>query len=249
MKNKHWTNEFKVGLFVALCVLGLFYMTYSTGKLNVKKKGYYVNVVFQEAAGLDVKAPVMLNGLEVGKVEEIKPFYADSQTAIVLKLYLEAQARVREGSAISIQMMGMMGEKYIQITSSESPTFVTPGSTLKGEPYVDLSVLITNLNKAVDENRASLKSAIANLDKVLGNANEAVAGNKDSLARTIKNFEVTSQNFEEFSDDLKRNPWKLLFRAKEKPRAAQAEPSPASTEPSVSTEGQGEPLSGEPTIN
>jgi phospholipid/cholesterol/gamma-HCH transport system substrate-binding protein len=220
MKNKKWTNEFKVGLFIIVCLLGLFYMSYSTGKLDIKKKGYSVEVLFREAAGLDVKAPVMLNGLEVGKIEAIKPLYESNQTFIILKLYLEDQAKIREGSTFSIQMMGMMGEKYIQITSSESEKFVTPNSRLMGEPYVDLSVLITNLNKAVDENKETLKSAISNFDKVLANANDVVAGNKETLARTIKNFETTSQNFEEFSDDLKRNPWKLLFKAKEKPRSA-----------------------------
>lgn len=218
MNSKEWTIEFKVGLFVVVCLLGLFYMTYSTGKLDIKKKGYSINVVFKENAGLGKKAPVMLNGLEIGKVDDIKPFYEGNKTLILLKLWLEEQARIREGSTFSIQMMGLMGEKYIQITSSENEKFIEPGSTLMGDPYVDLSILITNLNKVVEDNRVTLKEAIANLDQVLAHADEVVAGNKDSLARTIKNFETTSQNFEEFSDDLKRNPWKLLFRVKEKPR-------------------------------
>jgi len=218
MKIKKLTNEIKVGLFVIACLLGLFYMTYSTGKLDIKKKGYSVYVVFKETAGLGRKAPVMLNGLEVGKVDEVKPFYEGNKTLISLKLWLEEQAKIREGSKFSIQMMGLMGEKYIQIASSENEKFIAPESTLYGDPYVDLSILITNLNTMVEENRATLKSAIANFDKVLVNANGVVSENKDSLARTIQNFETTSQNFEEFSDDLKRNPWKLLFRVKEKPR-------------------------------
>jgi len=230
MNSKEWTSEFKVGLFVIACLLGLFYMTYSTGKLDIKKKGYSVHVIFKETAGLGRKAPVMLNGLEVGKVDEVKPFYEGSKTLISLKLWLEEQAKIREGSTFSIQMMGLMGEKYIQITSSENEKFIEPGSTLSGEPYVDLSTLISNLNKVVDENKETLKKAIANFDKVLANTNDVVEGNKDSLARTIKNFETTSQNFEEFSDDLKRNPWKLLFRVKEKPRTTQEPSSQGSPE-------------------
>jgi len=194
MKSKKWLNEFRVGLFVVMCLLGLVYMTYSTGKLNIKHKGYSMSVVFQESAGLDTKAPVMLNGLEVGKVDEITPLYEGDKTAILLKLWLSDKAKVREGSTFSIQMMGMMGEKYIQITSSESQKFLLPGSVVSGEPYVDLSVLITNLNKAVDENKKPLKN-------------------------TLSNFELVSENFLEFSDDLKRNPWKLLFKTKEKLRA------------------------------
>ena len=104
MKIKNWTNEFKVGLFVIICLLGLFYMTYSTGKLDIKKKGYSVYVVFTETAGLGKKAPVVLNGLEVGKVEEVKPFYEGNKTLISLKLWIEDQAKIRIDSTFSIQI-------------------------------------------------------------------------------------------------------------------------------------------------
>jgi len=216
MKRKNITNEFKVGLFVVVCLLALFYMTYRTGKLDLRPKGYHVYVIFDEAAGLGNKAPVMLNGLEVGKVVEIKPTYKGGLTKIKLKVWLEDEAKIREGSAISIKMMGMMGEKYIHIASSDNEKFVAPETVVDGETYVDLDVLLRNINSLVEENKNSVSEAVDSLNKLLSNLNETVADNKEGLARTIKNFEATSQNFEEFSDDLKRNPWKLLFKAKEK---------------------------------
>lgn len=196
MKPKIFTNEFRVGLFIVACLLGLFYMTYSTGKLDLKEKGYYITVVFKEAGGLQKKAPVLLNGFEVGKVDSIAPIYENDKTAIALKIWMQEKAKIREGSKFSIQMMGMMGEKYVQISSSDNGAFVVPDSVLSGDPYVDLSVLIVNLNKAVEDNRGSFN-------------------------HTVKNFETTSDNFLEFSDDLKRNPWKLLFKTKEKPRVVE----------------------------
>ena len=218
MKKKKWTNEFKVGAFIILCILGFIYMTYSTGKLDIKSdKGYFVNVVFEESAGLGPKAPVMLNGLEIGKVDDITPSYKDGKTQITLKIWLENKAKIREGSEISIKMMGLMGEKYVQITSSDNSEFVASGSTLIGEKYVDLDVLIRNLNSIAEENRKDINSAIQNFDELLENLNNIASDNKDGLRQTIENFEVTSQNFEEFSDDLKRNPWKILFKAKEVP--------------------------------
>ncbi len=195
MKPKKFTNEFRVGLFVVLCLSGLFYMTYRTGKLDIREKGYYITVVFKEAGGTQKKAPVMLNGYEVGKVDSITPIYEEGKTAISMKIWMEEKAKIRKGSKFSIQMMGMMGEKYVHISSSDEAEFIVPGDTAQGEPYVDLSVLIANLNKAVDDNKGTIKN-------------------------TVRNFETTSQNFQEFSDDLKRNPWKLLFRVKEKPREA-----------------------------
>lgn len=194
MSKSRRLNELRVGLFVVLCLVGLLYMTYSTGKLDFRRKGYTINVIFPEAGGLEIKAPVMLNGLEVGKIDNIQPVYEGNKTEILLTVWLEEKARIRKDSQFSIQMMGLMGEKYVQIISSEDAQFIGPGSVLRGEPYVDLSVLISNVNNFVEENKKPFKS-------------------------TMMNFEVTSENFVEFSDDLRRNPWKLLFKTKEKLRA------------------------------
>lgn len=218
MSKRQWTIEFKVGLFVLICLVGLGYMTYRTGNLDFRQKGYYLYVIFDESAGLGKKAPVMLNGLEVGRVDEITPFYDKESTRVKLKLWLQDQAKIREESYITIKMMGMMGEKYVHIESSKESSFVKPGSVIEGQHYVDLDTLIRNLNDMVSENRDSIKQAVEKISSLIGSLDEAVSENRESLSRTIRNFEITSENFEEFSDDLKRNPWKLLFRTKEKLR-------------------------------
>lgn len=193
-------------------------MTYSTGKLDIRSdKGYFINVIFEEAAGVEPKAPVMLNGLEIGKVNEITPIYKAGETEIKLKLWLKDSAKIRKDSKVSIKMMGMMGEKYIQIESSKSQSFISEGETLEGEKFVDLDTLIRNINLIAEENAKDIKSAIENFDDLLANLNKITEDNEEGLRQTIKNFEVTSQNFEEFSDDLRRNPWKILFKAKEVP--------------------------------
>lgn len=176
-------NEFKVGLFVMLCVLGLAYLVLSTGKLSLGKQSYPVYVTFNEVAGLDKKAPVMLNGLEVGKVDDIKLSYDDNQTRVVLTLALNKGVLVRENSEISIKTLGLMGEKYIQISSSRDQGFIEPGATIQGKPYADMDTLLASINATMDNN-------------------------KDRMASITKNFEA-------FSNDIRRHPWKLLIKTKE----------------------------------
>ena len=190
---KKYTNEFKVGLFIVLALAGLFYLTYSTGKLDLRKKGWRLYAVFSEIAGLDKKAPVMLNGLEVGKVEDIQPLYNVDKTEIKLTLWLNEGVRVRENPEIAIKTLGLMGEKYIQISSYGGGGFLASETVIAGNPYVDLDSLMATINSSLDEN-------------------------KDGLAQIVKNMEAASKNLEEFSDDVKRNPWKLLFKSKEKTR-------------------------------
>lgn len=180
---KKYAHEFKVGIFIILCLIGLTYLTFSTGKVSFGKGGYNIFVVFDELAGLSKKAPVMLNGLDVGKVDDIKLSYDGEKTLITLKLRLNKDVKVREDSEASIKTLGLMGEKYIQITSSQNSNFLPPDATIYGKPYADMDTLVSNLNTTMDEN-------------------------KDRFSNIAKNFEA-------FSDDIRRHPWKLLIKTKE----------------------------------
>ncbi len=180
---KKYGREFMVGLFIIFCLIGLAYLTLSTGKISFDKEGYNIFVVFNELAGLNKKAPVMLNGFEVGKVDDIKLSYDKEKTLITLKLRLNEEAKVREGSEISIKTLGMMGEKYIQITSSLKNNFLQPDAIIYGKPYADIDTLVSSLNESMSEN-------------------------KDRFSNITKNFEA-------FSDDIRRHPWKLLIKTKE----------------------------------
>ena len=215
---KKYGNEFKVGLFVILCVAGLVYLTLSTGKVG-SKDGYIVYVVFDDVAGLQAKAPVMLNGLEVGKVEEVKPCYDNNMTRIILKLRLNKDAKIRENPVVAIKTLGLMGEKFIQIASSRGENFVRAESTLEGKPYVDLDAL-TSQGEIIAKEISGLINNINGLTdevkKLSGNLNLTLEDNKDEISRILGNLEITTKNFEDFSADLKAHPWKLLFKTKEK---------------------------------
>jgi len=202
---KKYGNEFKVGLFFIICVFGLLYLTYSTGNIGIKKDGYYIYVTFNDVSGLDVKAPVMLNGLEVGKVDDIKVTYDGQDTVIVLKIWLDADVKIRDNPIVYIKTLGLMGEKYIQISSTEGEGFIKPDATLKGKPYVDMDLLLDNVNGLTEE-----------VKKLSSNLNYTVESNQDKISRLISNLESASANLDEFTEDVKSHPWKLLFKTKEK---------------------------------
>jgi phospholipid/cholesterol/gamma-HCH transport system substrate-binding protein len=195
---KKYSQEFKVGLFIVICLAGLAYLTLSTGKVTLVKEGYCIYAVFDEVAGLNKKAPVMLNGFEVGKVEDVKLAYDNAKTTITLKLLLNKGVKVSKDSEISIKTLGLMGEKYIQIKASQNPDFIEPETVIIGKPYADMDTLITNLNMTLDDNKERISSIMTNLDS------------------TMKNMDSASKNFDAFSDDIKRHPWKLLVKTKEK---------------------------------
>ncbi len=208
MKKINFNNEFKVGLFVIICLAGLMYLIVSTTKMNVKKGGYNIYATFNDIAGLEVNAPVMLNGLEVGKVDDINISYDNDNTLISLKLWLDSKAKVRQDAIVSIKTLGLMGEKFIQISSVGNKDFINPDTVLSGKPYLDIDALL--------EQAQLMTRDISNqVNKLVVNLNGTVEDNKGNVSQIIKNLEATSKNFEEFSDDIKRHPWKLLIKTKE----------------------------------
>jgi hypothetical protein len=83
--------------------------------------------------------------------------------------------------------------------------FIKPGTTLKGRPYVDMDLLLDNVNSLTEE-----------VKKLSNNLNYTVESNQDKISRLIDNLESASANMDEFTEDVKKHPWKLLFRTKEK---------------------------------
>ena len=205
------SNEFKVGLFVLCCLAGLMYLTYRTGKLSFHRGGYRLYVIFGEISGLEKKAPVMLNGMRVGKVDDIKISYTNNKTRSILTLWLEDRAKIMDDAVVSIKTLGLMGEKYIQIASYSGKEFIKPESVLEGKPYLDMDSLI-------EQAQIISKDVSQQVNKLVENLNYAVEDNRGNIAGIIKNLENASKNFDDFSADIKQHPWRLLMKEKEEPK-------------------------------
>ncbi|MDD4294716.1 MAG: MlaD family protein [Candidatus Omnitrophica bacterium] len=212
---KKVNNEVKVGLFFILAVFTLVYMTYRTGKLDLKRKGYPLYVVFEEVAGIEKKSPVMLNGFEVGKVNDIDVRYENDETKMILELWIDRNVKVTSNPIITIKTLGLMGEKYVQIASAKGDKFLQPGETLQGKRILDMDVMLGQAESiAKNVNQLIIKMAeLSDEIKVLaGNINETVDDSQGAIARILDNVESATVSLDELSLDLKQHPWKLFYK-------------------------------------
>jgi len=118
MKPSKFT-EIKVGLFVVgiLVLFGAAVFTIGSHQKYFQRQ-YTLWASFSNISGLIVGAPVRLAGLTVGRVNAIL-FPEDPQDKIVkveLKIKKGVQKRIREDSIASIQTMGLLGDKYVEIS-------------------------------------------------------------------------------------------------------------------------------------
>ena len=208
----HLNNETKIGLMVIAGLLILLGLTIKAGNFTLKKDGYRVKTVFSEIDGVSRNSPVMFNGLEIGVVEEITIKYGKDQTAMELTLWLNNTARLKQGAEASIKNLGFMGEKYIALTAGDPHgAFLSDGSTIAGVTPVDFNKLMSDGHQLLGEAR-----------EVVQDIHERLSANTKNIDEMLTHFnamsfhlESSSSNLDEMSLDLKKNPWKLLYRPKE----------------------------------
>lgn len=232
------SNETKIGLMVCVVAALLAVLTFKTGKFNLSKSGHTIKAHFKNIDGVNLNSPVMFNGFEVGIVEDIVIKENDGETLMELTLWIDDEARVREGAKAYIKNLGFMGEKYVGLTSGpKGGDYLTSGSVIVGQEPPNLEKLLAegeeiagrlksitrNIDERLEINKEALDNALANLNvtmeslaSIVSNINERLATNEKKVDDTVSNMYKLSVNMEELSYDLKLNPWKVLYRGKAK---------------------------------
>lgn len=155
-------TEAKVGLAViigaALLILLLGRVERWTGNAQ---EGQRIVARFDSVAGLEVKSPVQVAGVQVGEVESIR---LDNSTAEATIL-LHPGVNLYKGTRAAVRSTGLLGEKYLElIPGRPEEGFVANGATISQEEGSgDLDVLINQLNAIAADLRAvsaSLRGAV-----------------------------------------------------------------------------------------
>ena len=206
------TNEAKTGILVLVCLLALLGLILKVGNFTLLQKGYYVKAHLHYAAGIKKNAPVHLSGVNVGEVKDIHVLYGD-EAVIELTLWMQDGVKLRKDSLAQVATLGLMGEKFIDIKAGTSQAeYAKDGDLIPAEDPVRLEDLIklgTKIADDVDKMAKDISSVAKNVDR-------AVVDNRPKIDHIFDNLEDTSDNFREFSEDIKWHPWKVLAKGKEK---------------------------------
>ena len=199
------TREVKVGALVvaALAVLaaGIF-LVGERNNLFVRKNEYFV--LFENVGGLAAGNPVQLSGVTVGRVKRVVLPEAVDKKLLTVWISLDGHygERIREDSVARIKTLGLLGDKYIEISSgSPDSRIVMIEGEIKAAAPTDVDRLLTSGEDAVDNVVAISYSLRGILDRVeageglLGEllmASESGERIKKSMVETFSNFEVIS---------------------------------------------------------
>lgn len=223
---KRMSPEAKVGLLVLSGLLLLVYMSFKVGKIGFGPGGgYSVSLELDNAVGLSKDGEVLVAGIPVGRVEDIR--LKNGRAFLVLRL--RGDVELPADSTGNLRTQGVLGEKYVEIQPGTSAQVLEDDSVLSaGSPPGDLDRLVTNLSDvAIDikrvterlanvlgtqEGEDSLRDLLAGLRDTAVSLREVVAENREALRASLDNVaglagdlrELVARNTANIDESLER---------------------------------------------
>ena len=191
----------------AALVVGVLWL--ASGGAFQKKYDLYLAIEDESVAGLNLNAPVKLNGVGVGKVKDIQLDHGNPERVLLI-FAIEHDTPIKEDTVAILKTQGLTGIAYVELsggTRDALPLRATPGNeypVIRTKPSLSARVenVLTsvlakldstsnNINAILsDENQASFKNALADIAAV----SHTLAARKDKLDVAIVNAASTLEN-------------------------------------------------------
>ena len=166
------SREVKVGAVViaALLVLasGIFLLG-ERSNLFALKNTYSIH--FANVAGLEAGNPVQLNGVVVGRVEDVvlPQEIEEEELTVWISLDRRFANRVRQNSVARIKTLGLLGDKFIEISSGSSVSPLVPSDgEIPAAQATDVDRLLASGEDVVDNVSAisySLRTLLERMER------------------------------------------------------------------------------------
>jgi len=200
-KQLRW-SKIKVGLVITiafLILLGAVFFAGNIQKIFLKKAE--LKIQFKDVVGLRKGAPVWILGIEEGSVKNIT---LDSIHGVIVTIAVNKNALefVKKDSRASILTMGLLGDKYIELsTGSPQMEPIPPGEMIKGSSEMGLREVMGQFIEKMD-------SLVTKIDK--GQGTIAKLLNDSTLYNDLTK---ASHNLSALLEDIKtsRGTLKLLL--------------------------------------
>jgi len=217
-----------VGVFVLVSLSILLYALLSIRELTFFKGTYVMPVKFNFAEGLRPSSPVRFCGVDVGEVKEVETKGGEGQPYVIVHAKIGKDIFIPTGSYFFINSLSLFGEKYLEIAPPEEVDgYLKEGQLVEGISPIPLFNVFATFNKTMKEVHEFVKEGKlkVSFENTLMNLEEATAEVK-GLIKDMRNKQGTVGRFlyddslykvtEEFIQDIKNNPWKLLHKPKGK---------------------------------
>jgi phospholipid/cholesterol/gamma-HCH transport system substrate-binding protein len=217
------STQMRVGALIlaALVILavGVFFIV-EQNNLFARKNHYFIE--FPSVNGLNEGNPVQLNGVRVGSVDRI--VLPEDASKELLEVHISVdrryEQRIREDSQARIRTLGLLGDKYVQITSGSPGTaIIAPGGQIPAAETTDVDKLMASGEDAVNNVVAishSLAEILERIQQGKGLLGE-LTSNPEQGRRIVDSLFATLDSMQNFARSVEtgQGPMARLINDKE----------------------------------
>lgn len=227
------SRELKAGLVVLIAGLVLYFGISYLKNSRLFKEGITIYSVYDKVEGIMGSQPVTINGLAVGRIEDIY-FHPDQSGRVVVAMSINTKYPITVTTLAQIKSSDLLGAKEIALEIGPGSVLVEDGDTLRsaieeslGDAInkevlpvkVKTEKLIASLDTAIQILTGFLqggvekdfRSSFSNVNQSLIHLNEIttelstyMVENRESLGRATQNFERLSKSLADNRDELER---------------------------------------------
>lgn len=183
--------ETKVGLFVfiGLVLLAVLLIQFSKGT-SIFRGTYELRLHAVNVGGLKQRASVLLSGVQVGGVSDIRLAEDGKSVTIVLKIYKEC--KIYHDARFVIESANFLGDQYVSVipTSNAPPVLQDGADVTCQEPFniQEVARSASGFIQRIDETAKKLDASVTDLRRVVLNE------------QTLTNFTMAVNNMRSFSE-------------------------------------------------
>jgi len=195
--------ELKVGVFVFFGLLIFVVFILSIGGIKTWNSGYHVDFIFNFVSGVKRGAPVRFAGVDSGVVKDIKLFYdpKEVKSKVRITCWVEKSVNIPLDSRVWVDTLGLLGEKYVEIIPGKDYSkFLPDKGALAGEDPLPMNDLMKSAKNIVDNLDIGVSKIV----------------NKEGTVGKLLYDDKVYNELDALVTDLRKNPWKLLVKTKEK---------------------------------
>lgn len=209
--------ELKVGIFVFMGIVILVMFILFIGDFKNVFSTYKINFTFSFVNGVRVGAPVRFAGVDIGDIREVNLLPAGERENAKVRLvgWIKQDVKIPADSAVWVNTLGLLGEKYIEIMPGKDTVNFIPydGELTGNDPMAmqEIGELAKSVVIKLDDALVNIKGLSKNIDDGL----ERIKRQEGSLGKLIYGDKIYA-DLEALVSDIKAHPWKLFWKGKEK---------------------------------
>lgn len=216
MRNERKT-EIRVGITVIVAILLLIWVIGWAKNMSLNSSRLFIDVKFDNVAGLELGDNVTVSGVRKGFVESISV----KEHYVMVKLSLESDVKLKQDASFSVMMLDLMGGKKVEINPGTSnismnyselqhgsyqadiPAVIALVGSLSSEIPVmveQVNLTLTSINRFLQDKEfeSNLTTTLENLTVMTRKLNGMIDENRDNLKSISSNTAAVTNDVKEF---------------------------------------------------